>query len=216
MSNRSLFGFLLVLIGAAFILNSYFNIFEGFSSWWPLLIIVIGLIQLIKRSSILSGLTIMAVGFLFLGKNLEWIPSELVFPIALILVGCWFIFSRLVNKTRQEDTDRINYFTLFSGLETNNQSKDFKGGSITAVFGGSEVNLRDAQLSDQGVQLELTAVFGGVEIAVPKHWKVHITGTPIFGGWENKAVYRSENADGEAPILRVNCTTVFGGATIKN
>ena len=216
MSNRSLFGLLLVLIGAAFILNSYLNLFEGFSSWWPLLIIVIGLIQLIKRSSILGGLMMMGIGFLFLGKNMGWISSELVLPIALILAGLWLVFSRLTGKTRLEATDQINYFTLFSGLKTSNQSQNFKGGSVAAVFGGSEVNLRGARLSEKGAELELTAVFGGVGIIVPEHWQVQVIGVPIFGGWENKTTCRPGSMDGDAPVLKVSCTVVFGGATIKN
>ena len=44
----------------------------------------------------------------------------------------------------------MNHITIFSGLKTNNLSQDFKGGSITAIFGGSDVDLRNAKLSDQG------------------------------------------------------------------
>lgn len=217
MSNRSLFGLLLVLIGAAFILNNYFNIFEGFSSWWPLLIILIGLIQILKRStSILGGLLIMAIGFLFMGRNLELIPGELILPLALILVGCWFIFSRLFGKSKQENMDQISYFTLFSGLKTNNHSQNFKGGSVAAVFGGSDINLRGARISDQGALLELTAVFGGIDIVVPEHWQVQIAGTPVLGGWENKTTYNSKNTNDNEQVLKVNCIAVFGGVTIKN
>ena len=217
MSNRSLFGILLVLAGAAVILNSYFQIFEGASSWWPLIVILIGLIQVIKHtSSPLSGILFITVGLLFLGRNFEWFPGEMLFPIIIILAGCWFIFGRFLGKTKQESIDRVNYFTLFSGLETNNDSQDFKGGSVTAVFGGSEIDLRNARISENGALLELTAVFGGIELTVPVNWQVHITGTPLFGGWENKTVSTLREGAHNLPILRINCTAMFGGVTVKN
>ncbi|HCS73558.1 MAG TPA: hypothetical protein DIW17_06760 [Clostridiales bacterium] len=216
-SNRAIFGLLLVVLGAVIILNNYFHFFKGFKSWWPLLIIIIGLIQIVKRSaSLLSSLIVIAIGLTFLGKNLEWISGNVVFPIILILVGLWFIFSRFLGKTKQENLDQINYFSLFSGLETNNQSQNFQGGGVTAVFGGSEVDLRQAKLSEQGAQLELTAVFGGVEVKVPEYWQIHITGTPIFGGWENKTSYVQREGVENHPVLKINCTALFGGVTIKN
>ena len=136
MSNRSIIGLLLIVLGAAFILNNYFDIFDSFGSWWPLLLILIGLVQLLKRaSSVFGGLLLIAVGLLFLGKNLNFIPGRLIFPLILICIGLFFIFSR-IGGTRQENADYIRYFTLFSGLETNNQSQNFKGGSVAAVFGG--------------------------------------------------------------------------------
>jgi predicted membrane protein len=216
MSNRSIIGLLLIVLGAAFILNNYFDIFDSFGSWWPLLLILIGLVQLLKRaSSVFGGLLLIAVGLLFLGKNLNFIPGRLIFPLILICIGLFFIFSR-IGGTRQENADYIRYFTLFSGLETNNQSQNFKGGSVAAVFGGSEIDLREARLSDQGAVLELTAMFGGVDLIVPKHWKVEVSGMPIFGGWENKAVYEGGSADDHVQVLKVNCTAVFGGITIRN
>ncbi|NLA85514.1 MAG: hypothetical protein GX854_13620, partial [Clostridiales bacterium] len=82
MSNRILLGLLLILIGAAIILNSYFNVFDSLWSWWPLLIIFIGLGLIVKRAgSAANGLIITALGMVFLAKNLKWIPGNLVFPV---------------------------------------------------------------------------------------------------------------------------------------
>jgi predicted membrane protein len=217
MGNRALFGVLLVLIGIAIILNSYFNIFTGFSSWWPLILILIGIVHLVKRSaSLLTSLMVIAIGLVFLGGNIGWIPGRVVFPILLIIVGCWLIFSRIIGSQRNVSEDHINHFVLFSGLQTQNHTQNFTGGSVAAIFGGAEIDLRDAQLSEQGGTLELTAVFGGVDISVPKHWNVVVSGTPFFGGWENKTRYVSVNNTDNGPVLKVNCLTIFGGAEIKN
>jgi predicted membrane protein len=216
-SNRILLGSLLILIGAAIILNSYFNVFDSLWSWWPLLIIFIGLGLIVKRAgSAANGLIITALGMVFLAKNLKWIPGNLVFPVLLILAGLWFIFSRFSGKLNSEDIDKMNHITIFSGLKTNNLSQDFKGGSITAIFGGSDVDLRNAKLSDQGAYLELIAVFGGIELIVPKDWKIHISGVPIFGGWENKTQQIPDDDSGSRQSAEIYCIALFGGVTVKN
>ena len=61
-----------------------------------------------------------------------------------------------------------------------------------ALFGGVELDMRHAKISTEGCKIHATALFGGVEIIVPDDWNVIITGTPIFGGIENKS--RRSNA----------------------
>jgi predicted membrane protein len=216
MGNRAFLGILLVLVGAVFILNNYIDIFSSLSAWWPMLIILIGVVQIAKRSAaLLTSLTIIAAGAVFLAMNLGYIPGRLLFPIALILVGCWFIFNRVIGQHKYVDEDRLNHFILFSGLETRNITQNFTGGSIAAIFGGAEIDLRNATLSEQGAELELTAVFGGVEISVPQNWKVQITGVPLFGGWENRTRFTNEGGT-NSPLFKIRCLALFGGAEVKN
>mgnify|MGYP000867893863 FL=1 len=216
MSNRVLLGILLVLLGIAFILNDYFGIFSGFSAWWPILVILIGVIQIVRRSaSLVTSLAIIAAGAVFLVRNLGLIPGEIVFPIILILAGCWFIFSRLTGNHKNTGEDRLNHFVMFTGLKTKNHARNFTGGSVAAVFGGADIDLRDAQLSEQGAELELTVVFGGIDVFIPEDWRMQVTGTPLFGGWEDKTHYvRKDGADG--PVLKIHCLALFGGAEVKN
>jgi hypothetical protein len=56
-----------------------------------------------------------------------------------------------------------------------------------------------------------TAIFGGVEILVPRGWRVTTAGTPILGGIDNKTA--GEAAEG--PEFRIDALAVFGGADIK-
>jgi predicted membrane protein len=173
-----------------------------------------GIMQILV-ASLLTSLTIIAAGLVFLAKNLGYIPGSLIFPIALILAGCWFIFNSMIGYHKVVNQDKFNYFVLFSGLETRNQTQNFSGGSITALFGGAEIDLRGASLAQRGAELELTAVFGGVEVSVPQDWHVQVTGMPLFGGWENRSRYiRTGDTDG--PLLRIHCIALFGGIEIKN
>jgi predicted membrane protein len=84
------------------------------------------------------------------------------------------------------------------------------------VLGGVELDLRDSLLLSAAT-LEVTAVMGGVEVRVPSHWQVEVSGTPVLGGIE----YRLEENKSEtvaispdAPILHINATAVLGGIEI--
>lgn len=166
--------------------------------------------------SAVSGLLFILVGGLFL-VNL-WVDANLVvylWPLLFIFIGLTFIFSRVNREKPSPSNQSIQAFSLFSGTEVRSRSKDFNGGSATAIFGGSEIDLRDAIISDAGATLDLSTIFGGINIYVPTNVQVEVTGIPIFGGWENKT-REHVGANEDLPVLRVNCLTIFGGIEINN
>ena len=72
--------------------------------------------------------------------------------------------------------------------------------------------MRGTNISDGEAYVELTAMFGGINLLVPQDWKVEVTGIPIFGGWENKTIL---NTNPDAPVLKVKCFVAFGGIEVK-
>ncbi len=54
-----------------------------------------------------------------------------------------------------------------------------------AVFGGVDLNLKDARIYHD-VVINVTSVFGGGEILVPPNVKVKVSSLPIFGGVSNR------------------------------
>jgi hypothetical protein len=60
-----------------------------------------------------------------------------------------------------------------------------------------------------------TVAFGGVDILVPKGWRISVRSTPIFGGLDDKTDH-SEPPAPDAPTLHVDALTVFGGVDIKH
>jgi predicted membrane protein len=110
------------------------------------------------------------------------------------------------------NTDFIHSNAIFGGADHTITSQNFKGGETMALFGGVELDLRDAKLSPDGCKINATAIFGGVEITIPKEWKVVVKGTPIFGAVENKS--RGSGGDPTQEV-ELHCTVVFGGIEIK-
>lgn len=230
MSGRYFFGIILILLGLGFLLDQtgYINFGDMISMYWPVFIILVGLTGLFDRkSSKLGNLIVIAVGVLLQLSRLDYITIDvfqLFFPVVLILIGINIIFSKGVKKHKTsvepekwsksnvslEDT--IDLFVIFSGINTMNQSRTFKGGKLSAIFGGIDLDLRGASLNNNEGFLDVTALFGGVDIKVPDNWRVEMTGTPIFGGWENNT--RPNNEPG-TPVLKIRGTAMFGGIDVK-
>lgn len=91
-------------------------------------------------------------------------------------------------------------------------SKNFRGGETVTVFGGTEINLVNADIHNT-VNLECVAVFGGLKLIVPKNWEVRTDATSIFGGIEDKRFTAVEVVP-ENKTLVITGTVLFGGIDI--
>jgi hypothetical protein len=138
---------------------------------------------------------------------------EVVGPAFLVLLGVIVIFGKGFTQRSVASQDRISSFNVFSGSELASKSDHFEGGTIGALFGGAEVDLRDAKPAP-GAELDVFVAFGGAEIKVPQGWNVVTHGMPIFGGFDN--VTARETVSVGAPTLDVNATVIFGGLEVKH
>ncbi|WP_066190182.1 LiaF transmembrane domain-containing protein [Gracilibacillus timonensis] len=218
MAGRVWIGLCFLLFGIGFLLHQVdiINFGQLLSTWWPLILIMIGIIQLFYRhqASKVSGFMFLFVGVFFLVNqvfNLNVGPY--LVPFLLIIIGIIIIFHRF-NRGKRAHTDTdLNTFALFSGAEIRSQSQNFRGGSVTTIVGGAEIDLRDAHIVD-GAMLYVTSVLGGASVMVPENVQVEVTGIPILGGWEDST--RRSNGEGEVIRLKLHCLTILGGAEIKN
>lgn len=111
--------------------------------------------------------------------------------------------------------DYIDSTTFMAAVKKNVLSKNFKGGDITNVFGGTELNLTQADFTGKAT-LDLTNVFGGTKLLVPANWEIHSDLVSAFGNIEDKRPVQP-NTSGEAPkILVLKGTTFMGGIEIKS
>ncbi len=81
-------------------------------------------------------------------------------------------------------------------------------------MGGGKYNFRNVKLAP-GIQiLEVSLIFGGVELHVPSEWDVKIEVSSIFGGFSNKnmSYIRSTEATGQ---LIIRGSAIFGGGEVK-
>ena len=217
MKGRKIFGLILVVLGAGYIFQNLgvldFSNIVG--TWWPMAIILIGVTHILTGQRI-SGVIVSTIGGLILARKLGYTLEleKFIWPTILVLIGINILWPREYDGSwREVSDDTVDYVAVFSGVSNKNVSGNFKGGSVTSVFGGAEIDLSGATVAPEGAVLDATAVFGGVEVKVPPHWKVVATGLQIFGGWENNARVQE---DPEAPSINIKCTVAFGGIEIKN
>ncbi|MFI5531719.1 DUF1707 domain-containing protein [Kitasatospora sp. NPDC051853] len=81
-----------------------------------------------------------------------------------------------------------------------------------ALFGGVEIDLTDAVFESPEVEIEVFAMFGGVDVRVPENVSLHGSGLGLFGGFDVK---EQTVADPYAPVVRVKGAAIFGGCSAK-
>jgi hypothetical protein len=101
---------------------------------------------------------------------------------------------------------------VFGGVSRKGRWHPDPHSQVTCVFGGAELDLRDAVLPGKEITLHVTCVFGGAEIIVPPEMQVVDTGSAFFGGREITG--DSEDTGPDSPVLRLTGTCVFGGIEV--
>ena len=239
--GRYLPALVLVAVGLIFLLSNM-GLFHIYNVWhyWPLILIVSGVVRMSSRDHhAKSSATVMLIlGAIFLLSNMGLFYIHNVWhywPLALIGVGL-FLFSKswgggnfgrnagIPNAGRDRwasaplaDSDSwLQNWAFFGGVSRLITSQNFLGGELFAVFGGVEIDLRRAQIANNGrpAVIEANAVFGGISIKVPDNWRIAVRGVGIFGGYQDEAM-KIRMADPQAPLLIVSGYAAFGGVVIE-
>jgi predicted membrane protein len=222
--GRIFTGLLVILIGVLFLFGNLgkLDVGEVFSTYWPLFLVFIGLWHLVTHNfrDTGFGILLIVVGGFFMLVNWDVLGGNVwsyFWPLLIIAAGLWIIFKPgfkhhkgEVPSIKEKDLDS---FTIFSGIKRRIDSKEFRGGKATALFGGLDLDFNQAELADNKATVELTAVFGGIDIRVPEEWKVVVDSSSIFGGVEDKR----KGVPKEEPetTLFIRATAIFGGIDIK-
>lgn len=221
--SNLLWGLFFVLIGIGFAGNALwgwgFTLF--FDGWWTLFIIVpctISLIQNGFRAWPFGGLVI-GIFLLLADRGIVDgdILAKLIVPFIFILIGLSIIFKNILlreyshHKNVQYQGGTSEYSAIFAGRRDRITGEKFMGTTINAIFGGIDLDLRNA-IIDEDIIINASAIFGGINIFVPTNVKVKISNVPIFGGVDCKY---NDSTDPNAPTILINSTCMFGGIDVK-
>jgi len=225
-------GLIIFVVGAGLLLHQFEFRFP-FPSWmlsWPMIPIVIGLfIGIRDKFRGAAWLILIVIGSLFLFRDIypDWSWHQYVWPLGLMLVGAAIIFGPGRKKREQwrdwgSETDAIpptgedfiDAVAIFGSARKNIFSKNFKGGDTVNIFGGTEINLSQADINGH-VVLEVTQVFGGTKLIIPSNWELKTETAVIFGGIDDKRMVINTPINHEK-VLVLRGTTIFGGIEIKS
>jgi hypothetical protein len=231
--GRRFGGIVVVAVGALFLAERAGAPVPWWLFTWPMFLIVLGFYIGVRHHFRNPGFMIpMAIGGIFLiDKMLPDVElHDYLWPIVIIGVGLTMIlrsrrsaendslFSTLdkgIANPNKGDSGLFETVTIFGENKHQVLSKEFKGGESVCVFGGTEINLMQADISGR-VPLELVQVFGGTKLIVPAHWKVESEEVvTIFGGLNDKRYFNNTVTD-ETKVLVIRGTSIFGGIDIKS
>lgn len=230
--GRIFAGLLVVAVGVAFLMRETGFDFPRWLFSFESMLIILGLYLGFRHSfKGVMWLIPLGIGVLLMVDDIYpyYDLSDYLWPIAIIVVGLFIMF-RQGRKRSDADwnswdkgnaqnfsDDHIDSAVVFGGVKKNIVSKNFRGGEAVTVFGGTDINLMQADIEGR-VVLELTQAFGGTKLIVPPNWKIQTEEmVAIFGGVEDK---RPQLADTSAinhnKVLVLKGTCIFGGIDIKS
>ncbi len=226
-NNRVIIGVVLVLAGLFLVIRNT-GFFPDFIDHvvfsWPMLLVIIGLVMTIGATEKTAGIIIMAVGGFFMIPLVfreTFHMYNMFWPSIFIIIGVIFIVTQrkgwnATNSKGMIGDDIIDYINVFSGGERQIVSQNFRGGKITTVFGGIELDLTKAKLAPGRNEIEIACVFGGATIIVPDTWYVTIEVTPVLGGFSDSRKLSPGRTVESSSQLIIKGAVVFGGGEIKS
>lgn len=242
--SRILLGLVLLLVGAALLLNEFnlldFSVWNIIQEWWPLIVIGAGLVILFNNpQSFLFPLIVIIAGILLQFRQLDLLEFNiwsLIWPSVLLVVGLSLLFERN-NRTKSVSSeasaeDESDEDEEDGDFDTRQVTSDDKV-SILAVFSGSEVK----NTSDNFQGGDASALFGAFEVdlrgaSFKKEATLNVF--TAFGGGEIIVPegWRIETnglplfggwenktkkpTKANAPTLYIRGTCLFGGISIRH
>ena len=116
----------------------------------------------------------------------------------------------VASATPGDEPDRM--LAVFGGVERRGTWRIRRRTQAYALFGGIDLDLRDAVFEAPVVEISGFWCFGGLEIKVPAGMQVQDQTAGIFGGTDVRDL--GEPVEG-APTLVIKGMTLFGGVAVK-
>jgi predicted membrane protein len=185
-----------------------------------------------------------AFGSFFLLRTLGvfWISFWKVWPFFLVAAGAHLIwqawFSRRAESAeigqRAHDgamagieatrglrdapltSRKLDELAVFGGGDRVVRTDDFRGGDVCVIFGGLDIDLREAVIAGDSATIDVFVCFGGLDLRVPENWSVIIQAAPIFGSSEYKPPPGGPlTPAADRKTLVITGAVIFGGVEVK-
>jgi predicted membrane protein len=224
-SSQVVLGLLVVGMGILFLLDNLDILnFRHAIGFWPLAFIVAGCVALFgngSRSSNYMGGVLVAIGVLMIAGRMGffYVSWGTLWPLVMIALGGLVLYrslgpGRVARPGMAEGVGAenvVDIVAVLGGFERRVTTSDFRGGEITAVLGGCELDLREASIMKEAV-INVFTIWGGINIKVPPDWTVVLNGTPLMGGFSEKTV---TPPDGSKRLV-ITGYAIMGGVEVRN
>lgn len=228
----------LFIIGAG-ILWLLYKMGLPFPPWffdWPMILIAIGIFSGLQsnfRNNAWIILLFLGTIFLIDDNMAGWNLHRYIWPVALILFGFFFLSRKRkcsrrgdrgftgpstnegdpVKSSLEDDNEYMDYNIFMGSIKKKVLSKNFRGGTISCVMGGAEIDLSQADMQKPAI-IDVSQLFGGTKILVPTNWDVKSEVSAIFGGFEDKRNPTANILDSNKTLI-IKGSSLFGGIEIS-
>lgn len=191
--------FIILGVGVFFLVNQFIPSLNLEPFFWPLVIIGLGLIFILKPK---RNFTV------DIKHNVQYNKWKDV-------QGSSFQEPADTTVAPIDSNDFLVVRSVFSGIKRNIVSKNFQGGNVACIFGGAEFDLTQADINGTAV-LKLEMIFGGSKFIVPSNWTVQNEIDGVFHGVEDKRKFYNGAANNSSKVLILTGSAVFGGVEITS
>lgn len=214
-------GLLIMLLGLVWLAGNlgFTEARELLHQYWPVVLILAGLALLLNRrhDQVLMAIILMVAGGWAFAVRQQWVHVGFwaVFaPLMVMLMGgsvLWRAFHRPAGP-ENPSTAYIRTFAIMSGSELR-PTMAFEGAELTAVMGGTKLDLSGVAMAGDTAVIDIFALMGGAELHVPADWDVTLKVACLMGGCVDK---RRPAAQPATRHLVIQGLVVMGGVEIKD
>ena len=187
--------------------------------YWPVLLIVIGVMKF--RDEGTRGLAVLSIaaGTLLLVHNVHWLRFSFssLWPLVFIGVGVVIVlraFGVVIPTAFVVSAATPSANTILAVLNTRKTTRaanELDGKRLMAFMGGHQLELTEPASYEGPVVIEVLAMWGGIEIRVPPGWEVVADVVPVMGG----ITMKTSAARGGRQLI-VRGVVLMGGMDVKN
>jgi lia operon protein LiaF len=194
-------GGLLIVLGVMFLLDSLqvLDFKEFFRTYWPLLLVLWGIMILRRRSR--APEMRMHRGH---GKTSE-------------------VFGNMEGNLPAEG---LHWSNVLGDVNVHVTSPAFRGGFVSTVFGDVKLDLTGAALAEGEQHLKVTGVFGDTTIELPKDLPCSVSANTMAGriqvneqvkdGFSSSLIYASPGYAAATKKINIVLSRVFGDVTVRS
>lgn len=218
-------GLVVCAVGLAALLTNM-NMIElpGIARYWPTLVILGGLAKFLDAENsqeriAFGGVVLVGIALQLNRLGYDVFNFRTLWPLVLVLVGGAVIHQAVtgrrdmaaIKQAAASSADVLDITVLLAGMERGVTSRDFRGGEISAIMGGCELDLRGADIQGEAL-IQVFVAMGGITLRVPPDWTVELHGTPILGSFDEKTLAPKD----KAKRLVIRGYAVVGSVEVRN
>jgi hypothetical protein len=222
LSSQVVLGAVIVLVGLVLLADTTGAVDTGFLyDYVPSLFVLVGVYALVRSGfrNVFGPLVIIVLAGVWQLVTLDIVAAADVvslWPLFIVLFGLSLVLSQFRSPPARTVASHVTGFGVFGGSEKRVTTAKFTGANLTAMFGGVELDLRDAAVAEPPAHVSAIALFGGVDVYIPSDWNVDLDVLPIFGGASDERLRREREDDHEEIDLVVTGFAAFGGVSVKD